>query len=170
MLTFVFVQDEMIFYFYTTFRVIIIIIIIIITTTTTTITTNTTTSTTTIPWEFFTSSNTDGLSLAFEWQQVSRTLLSILIDLNNAIIWMISTCPFISESSSPFINPLVTVPRAPITIGINVTFMFHSFFFSLARLRYLSFFSLSFNFTLWSATRAQQYFSDTLKKVLHGGH
>ena len=45
----------------------------------------------------------------------------------------------------------MTVPRAPIIIGINVTFMFHSFFNSLARSRYLSFFSLSFNFTLWSA-------------------
>ena len=29
--------------------------------------------------------------------------------------------------------------------------MFHSFFYSLARSMYLSFFSLSFNFTLWSA-------------------
>ena len=65
--------------------------------------------------------------------QVSRTLLSILADHNNAVVWMVSTCPFISKSSSPFINPLVTVPRAPITIAINVTFMFHSFFNSLAR-------------------------------------
>ena len=32
-----------------------------------------------------------------------------------------------------------------------VTFISHSFFNSLARSRYLSFFSLSFNFTLWSA-------------------
>ena len=28
---------------------------------------------------------------------------------------------------SPFNNPLVTVPKAPNTIGITVTFMFHSF-------------------------------------------
>ena len=28
----------------------------------------------------------------------------------------------------PLINSLVTVPKAPITIGIIVTFMFHSFF------------------------------------------
>ena len=40
---------------------------------------------------------------------------------------MISTRPPISKSPSPCINPLMTVPRAPITIGINVTFMFHSF-------------------------------------------
>ena len=34
----------------------------------------------------------------------------------------------ISKSSSPFKNLLVSVPKAPITIGIIVTFMFHSFF------------------------------------------
>ena len=63
---------------------------------------------------------------------------------------MACTRPLISKSSSPFINPLMTVPRAPIIIGINVTFMIHCFFNSLARSRYLSFFFLSFNFTLWS--------------------
>ena len=94
--------------------------------------------------------------------QVSRTLLSILADFNNAVVWMVSTCPLISKSSNPFINPLVTVQRAPITIGINVTFMFHSFFNSLARLRYLSFFSLFFNFTLWSAGTAKSTISQIL--------
>ena len=59
--------------------------------------------------------------------QVSRTLLSILVDLNNAVIWMVSTRPLISKYSSPCINPLVSVPLALITIGIIVTFMFHSF-------------------------------------------
>ena len=33
-----------------------------------------------------------------------------------------------SKSSNLFSNPLVTVPNAPMTIGIIVTFMFHSFF------------------------------------------
>ena len=60
--------------------------------------------------------------------QVSRTLLSILAVLNNAVVWMVSTRPPTSKSSSPFSNPLVTVPKAPITIGIIATFMFHSFF------------------------------------------
>ena len=60
--------------------------------------------------------------------QVSRTLLSILAVLNNAVVWMVSTRPPTSKSSSPFSNPLVTVPNAPITIGIFVTCMFHSFF------------------------------------------
>ena len=87
--------------------------------------------------------------------QVSRTLLSILADLNNVVVWIVSTRPLFSKSSSPFINHLVTVPRAPITIDITVTFMFHSFFNSLARSKYLSFFSHSFNFTLRSARTAK---------------
>ena len=41
---------------------------------------------------------------------------------------MVSTRPPTSKSSSLFSNPLVTVPNAPITIGIIVTLMFHSFF------------------------------------------
>ena len=38
----------------------------------------------------------------------------------------------------------------PITTGITVTLMFHSFLSSLARSKYLSLFSLSLIFTLWS--------------------
>ena len=91
--------------------------------------------------------------------QVSRALLRILADLNNEVVWMVSPHPLISKSSSLFINPLVT--RVPITIGINVTFMFHSFFNSITRSRYLSF-SLSFNFTLWSAGTA----NSTILQVL----
>ena len=72
--------------------------------------------------------------------QVSRTLLSILADLNNAVVWMVSSCPVISKSSSICNNTLVTVPSALITIGITVTSMYHSFFNSLARSKYLSFF------------------------------
>ena len=77
--------------------------------------------------------------------QVSKTLLSILADLNNALFGIVSTRPLISKSSSPFINPLVTVPCTPITIGITVIFMFHSFFSSLARSRYLSHFSFFYS-------------------------
>ena len=62
---------------------------------------------------------------------------------------MVSNCPPTSKSS--FNNPLVTVPKAPIPIHTIVTFMFHSFFNSLARSRYLSFFSHSFSFILWLA-------------------
>ena len=83
--------------------------------------------------------------------QVSRTLLSILADLNNVVVWMASTRPLISKFSNPCTNPLVTVQSAQITTGITVTFMFNSFFSSLARSRYLSLFSLfffSFNLSL----------------------
>ena len=82
--------------------------------------------------------------------QVSTTLLSILANLDNAVVSMVSDCPLISLSFSPCTIPLVIVPRAPITIDITVNSMFLSFFHSLARSRYLSFFSLSFSFTLWS--------------------
>ena len=60
--------------------------------------------------------------------QVSSILHSIPADLNSVIVWMVSTGSLISKSSCPFNNPLDTVPKAPITIGIIVTFMFHSFF------------------------------------------
>ena len=82
--------------------------------------------------------------------QVSRTLLSILADLSNTVVWIISIRPLFSKSSSPCTNPLVAIQRAPTTIGITVSFMNHSFFNFLARFRYLSFFSLSFKFTLGS--------------------
>ena len=50
--------------------------------------------------------------------QVSRTFLSILADINNAVVWMVS------------------VPSTPITVGITVTFKFHSFFSTLTRSQY----------------------------------
>ena len=97
--------------------------------------------------------------MVFHWSlsdskspQVSRTCLRILAVLSNAVIWIVSTRPPTSRS---FNNPLVTAPKAPIKIGIIVTFMFHSFFNSLAMSRYLSFFSHSFRFILWSAGTAK---------------
>ena len=95
--------------------------------------------------------------MVFHWSlsdskssQVSRTCLRILAVLSNAVIWIVSTRPPTSKSSRPFNNPLVIVPKAPITIGTIITFLFYSFFKSLARLRYLSFFSHSFRFIQWS--------------------
>ena len=100
--------------------------------------------------------------MVFHWSlsdskspQVSRTRLRVLAVLSNAVVWIVSTRPPTSKSSRPFNNPLVIVPKAPITIGTIVTFMFHSFFNSLARSRYLSFFSLSFRFIVWSAGTAK---------------
>ena len=99
------------------------------------------------PLEFFTSALPDGFSLEFEWQKISSSQqdsFSILVVFNNVVVWMVSTRPTTSKSSNPFSNPLVTVPNAPITIGIIFTRMFYSFFNSLAR----SVFSPSFNFIL----------------------
>ena len=100
--------------------------------------------------------------MVFHWSlsdskspQVSRTCLRILAVLSNVVAWIVSTRPPTSKSSKPFNNPLVIVPNAPITIGTIITFMFHSLFHSLARSRYLSFFSLSFRFSLWSAGTAK---------------
>ena len=73
--------------------------------------------------------------MVFHWSlsdnkslQVSRTLLSLLAILNNAIVGMVSSRPLTSKSSTTFNNCLVILPNAPITIGILVSFMFHSFF------------------------------------------
>ena len=103
--------------------------------------------------------------MVFHWSlsdskspQVSWTRLRILAVLSNAVVWIVSTRPPTSESSGPFNDPLVIVPKAPITIGTIVTFMFHSFFKS----RYLSFFSLSFRFILWTAGTAKS----TLLQIL----
>ena len=100
--------------------------------------------------------------MVFHWSlgdnkspQVSRTLLSVLVVLNNAVVWMVSTRPPTSKSSSPFNCPIVTVPNAPITIGIIVTIMFYSFFSSLARSKYLFIFSFSFSFILLLAGTAK---------------
>ena len=121
--------------------------------------------------------------MVFHWRlsgnkspQVSRNLLSILTVFNNAVVWMVSTRSPTSKSSWPFNNPLVTVLKAPITIGIIVTFMFHSFFNSLARSRYLSLFSHSFSFILWSAGTAKStilqifFFVDYYKVFSSGRH
>ena len=75
--------------------------------------------------------------MAFHWSlseskssQVSTTLLSILADLNNTIVWMVSSRPLMSKSSSLFIHASVTVLSALTTIDINVTFMSHIFSFT----------------------------------------
>ena len=74
--------------------------------------------------------------MVFHWSlsdskspQVSRTIFSILAIFNNAVVWIVFICPPTSKSSRPFNNPFVTVPNAPITIGIIVIFMFHRFYY-----------------------------------------
>ena len=102
--------------------------------------------------EFFTSVTSDDFSLYFERQQVPSSLQD---SSQYSVVWMVSIRLPTSKSTSPFSNLFVTVPKTPITIGIMVICMFHSFFNSLARSRYLSFFSHSFSFILWSPGTAK---------------
>ena len=85
-------------------------------------------------------------SLSYKYSQVSKVLLSILANLNNVIVWMVSTLSLISKCPSPCTNPLVTLLSEPITIDIIVIFMFHNFFSFLARSKYLSRFFAFFQF------------------------
>ena len=102
--------------------------------------------------------------MVFHWSLSDKSPKdsSILADLNNPVVWMDSTRPIISKTSCAFSNPLATVPRVPITIGIAVTFILLSFFNPQARSSYISLFSLSFNFTLWSARITKS----TIRQVL----
>ena len=115
--------------------------------------------------------------MVFNWRlsdskspQISRTLLCILAVFNNAVVWMVSTRPPTSKSPRPFNNPLVTVPNAPITIGIIVSFMFHSFFNSIARLIIILLFwefFLSAFFFFWSLSNSKSpQVSRTLISIL----
>ena len=55
--------------------------------------------------EFVTPALTEGRSISFEWQQVSFwILLGIWADLNNAVVWMVSTRLFIFMFSSSSTN------------------------------------------------------------------
>ena len=81
--------------------------------------------------------------------QVSRTFPSIQVDLNNAVVWMVSARLSIFNSSSFLTKLLETIPSTPITIGITVTFIFDSFFNSLARTKYLFYSFESFSQQRW---------------------
>ena len=92
--------------------------------------------------------------MVFHWSlsdskspQVSRTLLSILADLSNAVVWMVS---FLSLVSLPqfFFKLLESVPSAPVTTSITVTYVFHIFFCFLL----LFFFTLCLYFRLLLST------------------
>ena len=67
-------------------------------------------------------------SFSWVWATFSSSLHeSSLADFNNAVVWMVFTCPRITKFSSDSTNPLGIVLSALITIGITVTFMFHTF-------------------------------------------
>ena len=105
-------------------------------------------------WEVFTQREL----IIFHWSlsdsnssNVSWTLLCILTDIKSSGVWMVTSCPLISQPSRHCINYLVTLPSSPITIGITDNFILHRFFSSLTIYRNLYLFSLSFNFTRGSA-------------------
>ena len=79
----------------------------------------------------------------------SRRFFSVLS--TNAVVWIISIRPSISNTSSLLSRPLETIPSAPITMSITDILMFKNYFRSLARFKYFSLCSFSLIFTLWSA-------------------
>ena len=98
------------------------------------------------PFRLLTPAFVESYSQEFKWQQLSSSLQNSSqhsVRSQYTVVWIVSTHPLISRSSSPCINPLVITPKATITTGITITFVWHSLFSSLARSRYLSFFSLS---------------------------
>ena len=104
-----------------------------------------------------------------EWQQVSsgrQDSSKLIANLNHAVVWIFLIVLLISNSSSLLSKILWTIPSALITISITITFMFHSFFSSLTRSKYLFIFSLSLIFTLWSDGRAKSMSSQVLFSCL----
>ena len=75
--------------------------------------------------------------------QTSRSLLNILADFNNSLVWMASILLLVFNSARLFSEFLRIVSRTLTTISIPVTLIFWS---SLARSRYLAIFSFSFIF------------------------
>ena len=76
---------------------------------------------------------------------VYSTLLRILVDLSNAVDWIISILLLIFSSFRPFSRLLEIVPSTPTRISIILTLIFHS---SLTRSKYFSvvFFFVFFDF------------------------
>ena len=84
-----------------------------------------------------------------KFPQVPRTPLSILAFVNNVVVWMVFIHPPTSKFSSPFNNHFVTAPKAQITIGITVSFMFHSFFQFPSKIEVLQFYSMVSWDSIW---------------------
>ena len=87
--------------------------------------------------------------------RVSRTLLSILVDPNNAVVWIVIACPLIFFQSFGDCTECT---------DYNWYYrLFHApLFSSLVRSRYLFLFSFSCKFTLWSAGTTKS----TIRQVL----
>ena len=86
---------------------------------------------------------------------ISNTFLNILAVPNKAVFCITPTLSGIPNFSIHLSNPLVTLPRAPITTGTTSTILsFHNLPISLFKSWYFSTFSLSFSPTLTSAGTA----------------
>ena len=79
--------------------------------------------------EFFSPALADGLSLYFEWQQVTSSLQDSSQYsgrfLNDVVLRMVFSRPPKFKSSSSLNKPLGVVLNTPIRIGITVSLMFH---------------------------------------------
>ena len=80
--------------------------------------------------------------------QVSQTLLSILANLNNDVVWTVFTHPVISKYLNQSFGDCI---KSTNYNWYNRHFHIPQFFNSLARYWYLSLFLFSFDFNLWSA-------------------
>ena len=115
------------------------------------------------PWEFFSSANANGLSLKFEWKQVSSNLQ----DPSQYSGWSQQCCCLDGLLTSSYFQVFQSMNQFFGDYTKNITYnrynrhfhVPHFFFNSLARSRYLSFFSL---FTQWSAETALS----TIQQVL----
>ena len=111
------------------------------------------------PWEFFTSALANGLSLEFKWQQISSSLqdssqYSGHSQQYYSLDGLHSSANF--QVPSSFNSTLVTVPNAPITIDVIVTFMFHSFFQLPSKVEGGTYPSFHFLFVLFCGQPGQQ--------------
>ena len=87
---------------------------------------------------------------------VSRTVLSILVDLNNAVFWMVLRCPLIFKYSMSFKQSFDDcTERSNYNWYLYYFFVPSYFFISPAKSKQVSLFSISFSFTLWSAGTAK---------------
>ena len=82
--------------------------------------------------------------------QISSTFLRILAECNNTVFCNSAILVSIPISFSLFGNLDGAVPSAPTITGITFTFLFHSFFSSLAKSWYFYIFSFSISSTLLS--------------------
>ena len=59
--------------------------------------------------------------------QIFSAILRILVDLNNAVVWMVSILTLIFNPSSIFSDHFGTIPTVLTLIDITMTFILHSF-------------------------------------------